>query len=191
MSSDEEIPASPVVRRMASRLGVNLRNVTGTGVDGRIRTDDVRTAYNQWQTARAIAASLAGTSGDAGRYPLNPAVDTLRSSDPQRYHAALRRSSAPTLFAAGDLPPFTASGMDPNVLRQVPWQARHPVAAASSTAEAYALVQRFSDPVSGETDAAMTYDTHPANVDYQRRVQTWVADSLTDDQLHSSLFGQS
>jgi len=41
---NEDIPATPAVRTMAARLGVNLRNVVGTGVGGRITTVDVRAA---------------------------------------------------------------------------------------------------------------------------------------------------
>ncbi len=43
-SDDARVKASPVARRIASELGVDLGNVTGTGPDGRIVESDVRAA---------------------------------------------------------------------------------------------------------------------------------------------------
>jgi pyruvate dehydrogenase E2 component (dihydrolipoamide acetyltransferase) len=43
-SDDARVKASPVARRVASELGVDLANVTGTGPEGRIVESDVRTA---------------------------------------------------------------------------------------------------------------------------------------------------
>ena len=40
-SSDETVPAGPAVRRFAREVGVDLRNVQGTGPNGRIERDDV------------------------------------------------------------------------------------------------------------------------------------------------------
>jgi pyruvate dehydrogenase E2 component (dihydrolipoamide acetyltransferase) len=43
-SDDARVKASPVARRVASELGVDLANVTGTGPEGRIVESDVRAA---------------------------------------------------------------------------------------------------------------------------------------------------
>jgi len=40
-SSDESVPAGPAVRRFAREVGVDLRNVQGSGPNGRIERDDV------------------------------------------------------------------------------------------------------------------------------------------------------
>ncbi len=45
-SDDARVKASPVARRVASELGVDLANVTGTGPEGRIVESDVRAAAN-------------------------------------------------------------------------------------------------------------------------------------------------
>lgn len=60
---------TPIVRKLASDLGVNLANVRGTGVGGRIRKEDVEAAGAQPShspaaaqvTAPAVASALRGT----------------------------------------------------------------------------------------------------------------------------------
>jgi hypothetical protein len=133
-----------------------------------------------------VVTATASVTGSAvmGR---NPIVAAARQRDPRAAVAADARGPAPTLFAAGDLPPFTASGIDPNVLLQVPWQARQPIAAAPSTAEAYALVQRYSG-ADAEADALFSLGNLPANVDYQQRTQAWLAAGMTDDEVMAALF---
>ena len=51
-------PASPSVRRMARELGVDINTVTGSGPDGRISIDDVKT-----HTKRVVTAATAGVPG--------------------------------------------------------------------------------------------------------------------------------
>jgi hypothetical protein len=60
----------------------------------------------------------------------------------------------PTLFANGDLPEITASGIAPEKLRAVPWQARPAVARAPSTAEAFSLLEKYGGD-DGETLASI------------------------------------
>jgi len=133
---------------------------------------------------RAVAAPAAG----AAAWGRNPLVAGARDRNPRAAMAASEKRPAPTLFAAGDLPPFTASGIDPKVLLQVPWQARHPVAAAPTTASAYQLVQDYSGP-DAEMAAAVDHSGHPANVDYEARVHSWLVEGMSGDQLYASLFG--
>lgn len=60
---------TPIVRKLASDLGVNLANVRGTGVGGRIRKEDVEAAGSRPShspaaaqvTAPAVASALRGT----------------------------------------------------------------------------------------------------------------------------------
>jgi pyruvate/2-oxoglutarate dehydrogenase complex dihydrolipoamide acyltransferase (E2) component len=58
--SQGRVQATPVVRRIASELGVELTNVTGTGPGGRITEDDVRGA----------AGASAGAGKEGRREPL-------------------------------------------------------------------------------------------------------------------------
>ena len=50
---------TPIVRKLASELGVNLANVTGTGVGGRIRKEDVQAAAPKATAAITTPASAA------------------------------------------------------------------------------------------------------------------------------------
>lgn len=59
------IPAGPAARRLARELGVDLRNVSGTGKRGRITPEDV-------ETAAGATAAPAMPSGDAGFEPVTP-----------------------------------------------------------------------------------------------------------------------
>lgn len=68
------------------------------------------------------------------RLALNPLLDDLRRTQPQLADGALYVGGvAPTLFATGDLPPFTASGLDVGLLRKVAWRARPALAVMDSS----------------------------------------------------------
>jgi 2-oxoglutarate dehydrogenase E2 component (dihydrolipoamide succinyltransferase) len=47
---------TPIVRKLASELGVNLSSITGTGVGGRIRKEDVQSAAPKAAPAAAVSA---------------------------------------------------------------------------------------------------------------------------------------
>jgi hypothetical protein len=106
------------------------------------------------------------------------------------YALASAEAPPPTMFGAGDLPSFTASGIDPGVLAGIPWTARHAAAAAPTTAAAYAIIEEVSGP-DGDLEAAR-YAGHGACRDYQNRVRSWAigpvgrasAEPLTGDYDH-------
>lgn len=50
--ADARVMASPAVRRLARRLNVDLRSMTGTGPDGIVTADDVESAANDEPTSR-------------------------------------------------------------------------------------------------------------------------------------------
>lgn len=91
-------------------------------------------------------------------------------------------ASPPTQFAAGSLPAFTASGISPQMLLDVPWNARHALAAAPTQAEAYQIHSRCTTGNSAEEltpeQCAGDYDSHPGNVDYGNRVKAWHAAAI-------------
>lgn len=49
----------------------------------------------------------------------------------------------PTMFESGDLPPFTASGVDPSMLMLLPWRTRHAGALQSSAAVLLSWVELY------------------------------------------------
>jgi pyruvate dehydrogenase E2 component (dihydrolipoamide acetyltransferase) len=59
LQEEARVKASPVARRVAAELGVDIASVKGSGPDGRVTETDVRTAAK----AVAVGPSQAGTSG--------------------------------------------------------------------------------------------------------------------------------
>jgi 2-oxoglutarate dehydrogenase E2 component (dihydrolipoamide succinyltransferase) len=64
---------TPLVRKLASDLGVNLANVKGTGIGGRIRREDV-------EAARPAAVSIASNSNAVVSSPSAPRTTTVAVS---------------------------------------------------------------------------------------------------------------
>jgi 2-oxoglutarate dehydrogenase E2 component (dihydrolipoamide succinyltransferase) len=69
---------TPIVRKLASELGVNLANISGTGVGGRIRKEDVQAAAPK--TASAPSASTPVAAAPAQRSNAVVAVSPLRGT---------------------------------------------------------------------------------------------------------------
>jgi hypothetical protein len=70
-----------------------------------------------------LPLELAGRHQDVlvGRYALRPGLDFVKAVIPE----ATFLGEAPEMFATGPVPPFTASGVDPELLQNVPWTLRH------------------------------------------------------------------
>jgi 2-oxoglutarate dehydrogenase E2 component (dihydrolipoamide succinyltransferase) len=69
---------TPIVRKLASELGVNLANISGTGVGGRIRKEDVQAAAPK--TANTPSVSTPVASAPAQRPSAVVAVSPLRGT---------------------------------------------------------------------------------------------------------------
>ena len=54
--------ATPVVRRIAQELGVDLAAVAGSGPGGRITEDDVRAAASEHRARKAAASRCAASA---------------------------------------------------------------------------------------------------------------------------------
>jgi pyruvate dehydrogenase E2 component (dihydrolipoamide acetyltransferase) len=74
--SDERKKSSPLARKIARELGIDIATVTGTGPDGRVTRHDVESAHTAGETAAPVAAPAAQVSyaapasGDYDEIPL-------------------------------------------------------------------------------------------------------------------------
>lgn len=111
-------------------------------------------------------------------YAQNPLVDEVRLAAPRQHAEALRvHGDAPTLFNAGHLPLYLASGVDVGLLEQLPWIAR-PAASRASGAELAALLDEFAQPSEGTWSAAEArFCDDDSVLRYDQRVRDW---AITD-----------
>ena len=86
--SGKRVAASPVARKLASELGIDLATVTGTGPRGRITKEDVQQASEQAATSPTPTAEPAGAA-----IPLRG----MRKTIAERMHASLRDTAQLTM----------------------------------------------------------------------------------------------
>lgn len=110
-------------------------------------------------------------------FGLNPLVEDAAQAVPEVYNVATKVSAPPTLFAAGDRPPHTASGLPPTILDSLPWDVRHYAAASPDRAEVLAMVEDFADP--DFSDPFKSYE-HQGRANYENRVKTWLSTSMAE-----------
>jgi pyruvate dehydrogenase E2 component (dihydrolipoyllysine-residue acetyltransferase) len=91
--------ASPAVRRIARELGIDLRQVTGTGRKGRITKEDVRGFAERGPAAAPAAGALASTAGGLGLdLPAWPSLDFSKFGEVERVpRSRIQRISGPVL----------------------------------------------------------------------------------------------
>ena len=77
VSQPADAYVTPLVRKLASELGVNLAQVTGTGIGGRIRREDVESLA---RPAASVAASAPLASAPSAPRPSIVAVSPLRGT---------------------------------------------------------------------------------------------------------------
>ena len=118
-------------------------------------------------------------------YGPNPYVTDLSARSIGVFEAASERQAAPTLFAGGDLPPFTASGLKPEILTDLPFTMRHAAASEQSTTKLLDWVERAV--AERESTKYVTLE-HPGLEAYRERVNAWVK-GLNPDRLHRDVEG--
>ena len=74
---------TPLVRKLAAEKGVEVTTLTGTGVGGRIRKEDVLEAAAKAESARAAAAAASASTAPAAAAP-SPAKPVARAVSPLR-----------------------------------------------------------------------------------------------------------
>lgn len=121
---------------------------------------------------------------------------------PATYNAALASNGEPpTMFATGDLPAFTASGIDPSNLLLVPAWCRHGLASEPDVSRALSIVEEFHN----DPDARIGDLVLEGQVNHIGRFRDWLAGKWTNpshtstdpaaaaaanDDLFASVFGQ-
>jgi len=70
-AEEARVKASPVARRIAAELGVNLSSVNGTGPEGRVTETDVRAAAKSKSAAPAAKVPAAVKAGESARIQLS------------------------------------------------------------------------------------------------------------------------
>lgn len=103
---------------------------------------------------------------------------------------AAGRGPEPTLFAAGDLPDFTASGVDPKVLLRAPWNARQSLAAEPEAARVFAIIEKFNGLDAEEAElVAKSEGLEGAAVSaYRFAVKAWLNAGVSDDELFGLIY---
>jgi hypothetical protein len=128
---------------------------------------------------REYSAGWNGLPLRVDTYGPNPYVADLSGTHPGVFTAASQRQSAPTLFAGGDLPPFTASGLKPEVLVDLPFTMRHAAASERDTTKLLDWVERA---VAEREQMKYGVLDHPGLAAYRDRVNIWV-NGLNPDEL--------
>ncbi len=95
-------PVSPVARKLASELGVNLDSIEGTGPGGRVTKEDVERAASKPKAA-APAVSAPTAQPAVPRTPLRGARKTIA----ERMHQSLRETAQLTITTEADVTPAT------------------------------------------------------------------------------------
>jgi pyruvate dehydrogenase E2 component (dihydrolipoamide acetyltransferase) len=98
---------SPVARKLAGELGVDLARVAGSGPGGRVTREDVERAARQGSAGASGAAALAAPSippmTDLERIPLRG----MRRAIASRMHQSLRDTAQLTITTEADVTPAT------------------------------------------------------------------------------------
>jgi len=109
-------------------------------------------------------------------WSVNALLDDAVQSIPATVNAVIvSNGDAPTMFESGDLPPFTASGIDPQVLASLPWKVRHAAAAEPSTAIVYKWLEQFV-----HSEPGVEAPTAPGLDEFVSRFQSWLRGQWTN-----------
>lgn len=109
-------------------------------------------------------------------YDPNPLADLARAEDAVRYEQVAAVVPPSKMFAGGtsDVPAFTASGIDPQLLLRLPYRVRHAAAATPDVQIVHAMFERYA------TDSGDAMIRHDGLDDAQLRMDQWLHNTDTD-----------
>lgn len=113
--SRERVRATPLARRVARELGVDLSRVTGTGPEGRVRADDVRASQ---PAPTAVASPATETAAPVAPARLAPSADQPLSAERL---AAIRRGMANAMARSKREIPHYYLELDVDMSRALAW----------------------------------------------------------------------
>jgi hypothetical protein len=171
---------TPLVRKLAASLGVDLTKVEGTGAGGRVRTDDVRNAAAGGGPPRATGDPVgwnpqpyAYNEWAGHQNPNHPLVDwaartnRIGPNDCQAWNRAMAQGpvmAAHELLATEPMPGFPASSVPPPVGYRNP-----PAPTVSERVARDEHMNAFSALIATEAAAAAADEARLAEAEQQRR----------------------
>lgn len=195
---DDPAGTERVVRQLHPTPSVRIAAAALDRADTTFRTDEdeIDAAFNYpgSPSYRPGAAALSDTRSvsAAGWSPMVEAspdrtvyptyVDELRATHPELVRAAESGGPPPSMFAGGDYPTTTASGIDPAALAGLPWRARLAAAWEPSLVEAHRIVEIYSDSEFGAWMSSESLARRSAVQDHVSDVNSWAATSGLDTQ---------
>jgi len=105
-SGPAEVYVTPLVRKMAADAGVELTEVTGTGVGGRIRKQDIQAAAEAKKAAAAAAAAPKPTAPSTAVAAATPSPDAAKRGTTEkmtRLRATIARRMVESLQVSAQL----------------------------------------------------------------------------------------
>ena len=117
------------------------------------------------------------------------AVDELRDTHPGLVDAASKVNPPPTLFAEGDMPRTTASGLEVAALKGLPWRAVLAATWEPNRLDAFRITQDYAGP-EGDNASRIELAGHPAVTRHIAEVNSWATsmpepEELTPEQVAS------
>ncbi len=83
LSQPQDAYVTPIVRKLANELGVNLATIRGTGIGGRIRKEDVEAAQPKQNSSASVPSSVSAATPAAtpsAQRPAAPIASPLRGT---------------------------------------------------------------------------------------------------------------
>jgi hypothetical protein len=112
-----------------------------------------------------------GSALEISRFALNPGETFYR----QHLPGAAFAYAAPKMFATGDLPLLTASGVDPSILVYAAWFLRHTAALTDSRAHVLEIVEESATDLGPDPEALQIDSGRDRWQDYFARISRWVS----------------